>query len=132
KSLDLQMDYKTDKDIVVSLWQNIFTELFTDKIEYYLTSLKNIPNQNEKRCTKAQELFDRYDRLSDFQDSKSIWWNEKNQIEIGTRPDRQLARDWQSRKSKETACSSTFNVHSSTINDNYIGTINGGIFGWEQ
>ncbi|CAG8695008.1 13174_t:CDS:2, partial [Ambispora gerdemannii] len=74
-------------------------ELFTDKIEYYLTSLKNIPNQRMKkvvqkhrnwilsfkslrRATKLVLGSMQYPRLSDVQDSKSIWWDEKNQIEI--------------------------------------------------
>ncbi|CAG8661512.1 9933_t:CDS:2, partial [Ambispora gerdemannii] len=50
-------------------------------------------------------------------------------VDLGTRPDRQLARDWQSRKSKETAGPSV-HLHYPTFKGSSlgIGTVNGGTF----
>ncbi|CAG8625709.1 3276_t:CDS:2, partial [Ambispora gerdemannii] len=53
----------------------------------------------------------------------------QDSVDLDTRPDRQLARDWQSRKSKETAGTSV-HLHYPTFKGSSlgIGTVNGGTF----
>ncbi|CAG8668754.1 4036_t:CDS:2, partial [Ambispora gerdemannii] len=89
---------------------------FPDKIGYYLTSLEIIiKNESGKRHEKALQLYEKNggvagtSKISVIQVSKSSHEasaGAQMTSKIGTRPDRQLSRDWQSRKSKETAATS--------------------------